>query len=99
MDLIKAFTEPDAIRRALELMLEYPFDERPLLRIKYRVWFPNISGNIGDLEFLWRLEDDTGLLLDVLDRRIILATEYEGLKYFDIKDMLILNVLDDRENR
>ena len=37
MNVFKTFTEPDSIKRALEKMLEYPFDERPLLNVKFDV--------------------------------------------------------------
>ena len=35
MDIIKIFTNADNISRALGLMMKYPYDERPLIRIVY----------------------------------------------------------------
>ena len=35
MSIIKTFTETDSIRRALEIITDYPFEERPKLFIRY----------------------------------------------------------------
>ena len=37
MEIIKTFTNIEAIEQALEMMLDYPYSERPLICIKYRI--------------------------------------------------------------
>ena len=53
MNVFKVFTEKDAIKRALEKILEYPYDERPLIHIKFEVGFDlcYIEGTLFDIDY------------------------------------------------
>ena len=48
MGIIKTFTNLEAIEQALDLMYEYPYSERPLIRVKYRIYH-HISTFFGKL--------------------------------------------------
>ena len=88
MNIVKTFTEFGAVREALFRIMVYPFQERPILRVRYKIYNPIKPG-----KFSWELGDNIGVLLDVIEEHIVFSMEEYGLFYFNIRDMIILDVL------